>query len=329
MDGVLATTGTTGSGKNVATYSTHEIASLRLEVPDLLGLEVKAISATSRASHDATGYHAETDVQVGRIVLRLAGQEVLHLPIPKPGAPVEVPGLLSISIGKEKRVASPAGARAKADGLVIRIIPTGTRVQVAHTAARLERGIQRGLFFGKANATRVRALGDVLRSGPQPLQVIPCVGTGGEVRSKSLASVHVPGLLQVNGAAASATGRQSKGRAAGTMAASVAHADVLNGTLVLDAIRARAHVVRSKHDLDADSKGTTIGEILLNGQPISLAALDDVEIPGVLRVDTDVVTRSKSGLDVVGVRVTLLDGTGAVIDLAHAELEIAGSGLPK
>ena len=32
-----------------------------------------------------------------------------------------------------------------------------------------------------------------------------------------------------------------------------------------------------------------------------------------------------SGLDVVAVRLTLLDGSGAVIDLGHARLLIAGS----
>ncbi len=102
---------------------------------------------------------------------------------------------------------------------------------------------------------------------------------------------------------------------------------MLNGVLVLDAIRAKAHVTRSKHHVDVDTDGTTIGEILLNGQPISLAALDDLEIPGVLKVDTNVVTKKKTGVDVVAVRITLLNGSGAVIDLAHASLAIAGSGL--
>ncbi len=327
LQGVHATTGTTGSGDDVSTYATHEIASLALEVPNVLGLQVKAIEATSVASHDAGGYHASTDVKVAHIVLTVAGQSAVDLPIPKPGSPVVVPGLLSISIGKEKRVTSPAGAIAKAEGLVIQVIPTGTKVQVAHTATKLDTGIKRGLFFGKANATQVKALGDLVHSGPQPLQVIPCKGTDGATRTKSIAGVDLPGVLQASAAATAVNGKQTGKRATGFTSASVAHADVLGGTLVLDAIRARTHVTRTKHDVHADSDGTTIGEVLLNGQPISLAALDDLEIPGVLRVDTDVVTRTKSGIEVVGVRITLLDGTGAVIDLAHAALNISGSGL--
>ena len=327
VQGVHATTGTTGKGDNVSTYATHEIASLGLDVPNVLGLQIKAIKATSVASHDASGYHATTDVKVARIVLTVANQAAIDLPIPKPGAPIEIPGLLSISIGKEKKVTTPASAVAKAEGLVIKIIPTGTKIQVAHTATKLDTGIKRGLFFGKANASQIKALGDLVRSGPQPLQVIPCQGTGGHVRSKSLAAVSVPGVLQVTAAGAAAMGTQDKTRANGYTTSTVAHADVLNGLLVLDAIRAKAHVDRRKHEVKIDTDGTTIGSILLNGQPISLAVLDDLEIPGVLKVDTNVVTKKTSGVDVVAVRITLLNGTGAVIDLAHAQLDIAGSGL--
>jgi hypothetical protein len=327
VQGVHATTGTTGSGDNVSTYATHEIAGLGIDVPDVLGLQVTAIRATSVASHDGSGYHAATDVSVGHIVLTLAGKPAVDLPVPKPGAPVVVPGLLSISIGKEKQVTTPAGAIAKAEGLVIQVLPTSTKIQVAHTATKLDTGIKRGLFYGKANATQAKALGDVVHSGPQPLQVIPCQGTGGDVRTKSLASVSVPGVLEVGGANASASGQQDKHRATGFMAASVAHADVLNGVLVIDGIRARAHVVRTKHHVAADTDGTTIGQAVVNGQPTSLGALDGLEIPGVLKVDTNVVTKSRSGVDVVAVRVTLLNGTGAVVDLGHAALTIAGSGL--
>jgi hypothetical protein len=327
LDGVYATTGTAGSGDDVSTYATHEIANLGIEVPDLLGLRITAISASAVASHDASGYHAATDVQVGRIVLTMAGQVAVDLPLPRPNSPVLVPGVLSVSIGKERRVTSPAGSLAKAEGLVIQVLPTRTKIKVAHTAAMLDTGVKRGLFYGQANATRIRALGDLVRSGPQPLQVVPCQGTGGEVRGKSLASVSVPGILQVTAPGTNVMGNQSRKRATGFTQASVAHADVLNGTLVLDAIKARAHVARTRHTVTRDIDGTTIGAATVNGQPISLASLDDLEIPGVLRVDTNVVTKKRSGIEVVGVRITLLDGSGAVIDLAHATLDIAGSGL--
>lgn len=327
VQGVHTTTGTTGSGDDVSTYATHEIAGLNLQVPNVLGLQVKGIQASSVASHDATGYHASTDVAVARLTLTVAGQVAVDLPIPKPGAPVDVPGLLSISIGKEKKVTTDGSAAAKADGLLIKILPTHTSIRVAHTATKLDTGIKRGLFYGKANATQVRALSDLVRSGPQPLQVMPCQGTDGNVRSKSLAATGIPGVLQVTAGGTELSGKQTDRKANGYTTASVGHADVLNGVLVLDAIRARAHVSRTKGHVDADTEGTGVGQVLLNGQPVPLDSLDGLEVPGVLRVDTDVETKSKAGIEVVAVRITLLDGSGAVIDLGHALLNIAGSGL--
>ncbi|QIG45450.1 hypothetical protein G5V58_24285 [Nocardioides anomalus] len=329
LDGVYATTGTSGGGDDVASYSTHTIGSLTLDVPNVLGLKIKAIQASSKAYHDAGGYHADTAVSVAGITLSVAGQDLVSLPIPKPDAPVEVPGLVRISVGKEKKVVTPAGAQAKAEGLVIQVLPTGTKIQVAHTAAKLDTGIRRGLFYGKANATQVKAVGDLVRSGPQPLEVMPCQGTGGETRTKSLASVSVPGVLQVDGAGTAVNGLQTGKKAAGYTTASLARANLLNGALVIDAITARAHVVRGPGGVHADSDGTQIGGVVVQGQSIPVGALEGLEIPGVLRVDTNVVTRTNGGIDVVGVRITLLDGSGAVIDLAHAELKIAGADLPK
>jgi hypothetical protein len=327
VDGVLSTTGTTGSGDDVSSYSTHDIASLSLAVPNVLGLQVKAIHASSTASHDASGYHATTEVQVGHITLTVPGLPAVDVPIPKPGAPTQVPGLLTISMSKEKQISGMGGAIAKAEGLVIQVLPTNTKVQVAHTGAMLSEGVKRGLFFGKANGTQVKALGETVRSGPQPLEVMPCQGTDGHERTKSLAAVTVPGVLQVDAASTAVNGDQSRKKAAGYTTAAVGHADVLNGTLVVDSIRARAHVVRTRHDVKADSDGTSIGSVLVNGQPLPPAALDGYSIPGVLTVATNVTTRKASGIDVVGVRITLLDGSGAVIDLAHAMLTISGSGL--
>jgi hypothetical protein len=327
LDGVLATAGTSGGGDDVRSYSTHDIARVSLDVPQVLGLQVKAIHASSTASHDASGYHATTDIKVGHILLTPNGLPAVELPIPKPGAPTVVPGLVSISVGKEKHLSGAAGSIAKAEGLVIQVIPTRTKIQVAHTAAKLDTGVKRGLFLGKANATQVKALGDMARSGPQPLQVVPCQGTKGEVRSKSLASVTVPGVLDVAAAGTNVMGDQSTRQANGFTQATVAHASIMGGMLVLDAIKGRAHVVRSKHRVDADTKGTGVGSAVLNGQPLSLEDLDGLEIPGVLKVETGLVTKRKAGVEVVAVRITLLDGSGAVIDLGHALLNIAGSGL--
>jgi hypothetical protein len=47
-----------------------------------------------------------------------------------------------------------------------------------------------------------------------------------------------------------------------------------------------------------------------------------LEIPGVAKLERGVVTRSRHGLAVIGLRVTLLDGSGAIVNLAEASLRI-------
>ena len=44
-------------------------------------------------------------------------------------------------------------------------------------------------------------------------------------------------------------------------------------------------------------------------------------------IETRIVEKIKAGIKVTSVRVTLLDGSGAVIDLGEAELRIFRSGL--
>jgi hypothetical protein len=311
----------------VASYSSHDIGRITLAQSAIGSLSIRAISASSKVWHDGGGYHAATDVSVGRITLDGPTGPVLDLPIPKPGAPVSIPGLLTISIGKEKQATGPAGGMAKAEGLVIQIIPTNTKIQVAHTAAQISEGIKRGLFYGKANATQVRALADIVKSGPQPLLVMPCLGTQGDTRQKALAAVDLAGLLSVSAASSEVMGQQTGQEASGYTQSTVASVNLGNGALVITGIVGRANVARSKGHVSVNSNGTTVGSITLNGQPFSLDGLSGLEIPGLARIDTNVVTKDRAGIDVVAVRITLLNGTGAVIDLGHAQLNIAPSGI--
>ena len=47
-----------------------------------------------------------------------------------------------------------------------------------------------------------------------------------------------------------------------------------------------------------------------------------LEIPGVAKLERHVVTRTATGIKVVALRITLLDGSGAVINLGEAQLQI-------
>ena len=198
---------------------------------------------------------------------------------------------------------------------------------MAHTAAQLGARRQARLFSGLSAATQVTALNNLVKSGPQPLTRMPCQGTRGKEKGKNVAAVNLLPLIQVGAASTRQMGKQRPGRAWGYEEARIAKVDLGGGQLVITGIQARANVERTREGVTFDSKGTKFLTATVNGTEYSFPELDGLSIPGLVEIETGVVEELPSGLDVVAVRLTLLDGSGAVIDLGHARLLIAGAGL--
>jgi hypothetical protein len=310
-----------------SSYSTHDITKLVLAEDDFGELAIKGLSSYSRAYHDAGGFHAQTSTQVKSITYTPTGGQPQALEVPTPGNPVVVPGELSIAVGSEKRKVTASMAKARADVLDVRLIESGTQVRVAHTGAKLARGVKRGLFAGRSAATQVTALDDLFKSGPQPQLLMPCQGTMGKEKGKDVASVDLSPLAVVGAASTRQLGRQRAGKAEGYELARVASVDLGGGQLVITGIQGKANVTRTRDGLTADTKGTKFLSATVNGTEYSFPDLDGVSIPGLVEIETGVETKYNSGIEVVAVRLTMLDGSGAVIDLGHAKLLIAGSGL--
>ena len=137
--------------------STHDIAKIVLGQSDFGELAIQGLSSFSRAYHDGTGFHAETKTQIASITYTPTDGAPQVLAVPTPGQPIIIPGLLEIRIGSEKRFADGSRAQASADVLDVLLVPTGTKVRVAHTAAQLARGVKRGLFSGRPPPRSVRS----------------------------------------------------------------------------------------------------------------------------------------------------------------------------
>jgi hypothetical protein len=327
VQGVKARAWTERANGVHSSYSTHEIARIVLHEDSFGQLAIKGLSSTARAYHDAQGFHGTTETSVASLVYTPTNGSPQVLAVPKPNQPIVIPGVLEIHLGAEKTRTSSNHAKAIADALLVKLLPTNTRVKIAHSAAQIARGVKRGLFAGLAAATEVRALNNLVRSGPQPLTRMPCQGTQGKVKGKDVAAVDLSPLIEVGAASTRQMGQQRPNRAFGYEEARIAQVNLGDGQLVITGIRGRANVERTRQGVTFNSKGTTIGSATVNGTEYSFPELDGLSIPGLVEIDTNVVTEMKSGLDVVAVRLTLLDGTGAVIDLGHARLLIAGSGL--
>src|SRR5690606_18933939 len=132
---------TTKSGDVVSSWSSHRIAEIVLGEPSIGTLTIEGVRSQSRAYHDGKRFRTQTETQVAKIVLAPAGGGMeQEFDIPTPGQPLVIPGLARIAIGHEVSKKITDGIRAAADALDIKVFPTDTRVRIAHTATRIERG---------------------------------------------------------------------------------------------------------------------------------------------------------------------------------------------
>jgi len=329
VSGVKTHVWTTKKDGVVASNSVHKVASIMIGEGSGQGtVEIRGVKSLSRAFHDDKGFHAAYETEIAQIVYTPVegGPEVL-LP-PTPGQTLEVPGLANIKLGSHSRHHGPDGARAYATTLKIEVIPSNTVARVAHTSAKIGGGVKSALFRGNSNATRVDALDGNLTSGPTPHLPMPCQGTDGEVKTNNLATVDLGGQVVVSGANTSEMADQTQRKAWGWEKSSVAELNLGGGQLVISGVVGKVNVSRNGDTVTRDIKGTTVGSITANGEPQEIPDPgQSLEIPGVAVIETAVVKQLKAGIAVTAVKVTLLDGTGAVINLGQAQLQVFRSGL--
>lgn len=329
VSGVKTRVWTTKADGVVASNSLHEVASILIGEGSGQGtVEIRGVKSYSRAFHDDKGFHAAYETEIGQIVYTPVegGPEVL-LP-PTPGQTLEVPGLANIKLGSHSRHHGADGAKAYATTLKIEVIPSDTLARVAHTSAKIGGGVKSALFRGNSNATRMDALDGNLTSGPTPHLPMPCQGTDGDVKTNNLATVDLGGQVVVSGANTSESADQTQRKAWGWEKSSVAELNLGAGQLVISGVVGKVNVAREGSTVTRDIKGTTVGSITANGEPQEIPDPgQSLTIPGVAVIETAVAKELKAGLAVTAVKVTLLDGTGAVINLGQAQLQVFRSGL--
>ena len=312
-------------GDSVSSYGRHTIESVTVSSPTG-SLLIEGIRSTSRAWHDAAGFHSSTATTVAALTYTPAGGEAQQLATPTVNQPVTVPGIGEVRVGERASTSNPGGAKASAAALQLDLLTTGTHAVIARSAATIAGGVRGGLFSGYSSGSRARGLQDTTRSGATPLLLMPCQGTRSTTQSRSLASSQLGTDLVVEGLTATQWANQDSTRSTGYERGYV---DVfrINGTdLVVNSVLGRVNVLRTDAALNR-SHTAQVGQVRANGEDQEFPDNNILEIPGVARLQRGIVTRTTNGISVVALRVTLLDGSGAVIDLGQASLSIRDSGL--
>lgn len=315
---------TTKKGGVVSSWSRHTVAKVVLAESPLGSLQLTGIRSQTRAFHNSTGFHTSSSSKVGAITLVPLVGPTQSFSLPTPGQPIVIPGLARISLGDSQAKQGAHGASVYADALRVEILPTDTTIKVAHSRAGIKDGVRSALFSGWSAGLEATALGGVLEVGRNPLSWMPCQGTDGKAKTKSVASLH-PDSLVVRAVKNTQMGKQNGRKAWGYERSAVAKLNIGNGALVVDGIVGKATVTRKRSSVSTSSKGTRIGAITVNGETQTVPNSGVLKIPGVAKIEPGVVEKGRAKIHVIGLRVTLLDGTGAVIDLAQAKLRIRNS----
>ena len=316
---------TTSQKKGVATSaSVHRVAEIVLADTPLGSLTIDGVESTTSAFHDADGFHATAQSDIAGISYTPPGGEPQSLDIPSADQPITIPGLAVIELGRTIEKETKDDARAYAVGLVIKVIPTETTVKVARSVSKIEKGYKSGIFHGSGVPAKAKVLGELVEVGKVINQVMPCTGTDGELDPMDAADVNLADEITVEGASARQKGKQTKRKAVGMEASSVAELD-LGRQLVVEAITSKVKVKRMANGKLKRNARASFGAITLGGEPQSLDQLGELEIPGLAKIQTGLKKKIKGGIRIVGVRVTLLDGTGAVLDFATSKLSISES----
>lgn len=328
IKGAKTHTWTDDTDGTVSAYATHKIA--RVVLIDLAGLgtlELDGIVSEAHVYNDGSGYHAETDSSLGSITVTLLGIPT-HFPVPPIGQTLEIPGLADISLGAGTTTVTDKGASAVNDAVKIYVIPLDTTLYLGHVHTQMNGNVRSALFTGYAAGIKASAVGGTLHVGKQPLVPMKCRGTNGQVKSQSIASVDLGALGSVNGLTASESAKATKTKATTYEEADVAGISLAGGALQITGIEGRANVTYQKGgDVEANTDGTQVAEVTLNGQQLDLPLGGSLHIDGIADLSSDVETTIQGGIQVIALQISLLDGSGATIDLGIARAQIKPSGL--
>jgi hypothetical protein len=238
---------------------------------------------------------------------------------------IDVPGVGTIyPAGSQRKRSNRRMAAANAFGIRV-LLENGSRVTIGRAWAKIQAAAPAAVFAGHAYGFAADAADGVATLGTTPYQPLPCTGTNGNWRTNTLLTVGTP-ALQAESMKAQTFGRPfDDGRAVARSRARVADI-VLGGRLELQGIVGQVNVFQNRAGrvVRRNVHGTRVGAILVDGEPQEVPPPGEtLEIPGLAKLEHG--TREnvgRRGLRVTALRVTMLDGSGLVLDIGTAKARI-------
>lgn len=241
-------------------------------------------------------------------------------------APIQIPGLGSIALGKVRGTATGKKATSEAMALEILLDAGGSRqlVEVGSANARIGAPAPAGVFRAGGEALDLQLLQGALHFGNVQHKSLPCEGTLGKTLTYEIPSAGVlAGLVaRVDGVTYAHRGAQKaqKDLAKGFSSVRIANTSVPSVGLEIADIFSSV-TMRGKENKPVKSLVTSsIGSITFQGQPVAVPEPGrTVELPGGAGlVQRQLVKDSRYGAKSIGLRVQLF-ASAVVLDLGLAD----------
>jgi hypothetical protein len=193
-------------------------------------------------------------------------------------------------------------------------VKKGLNVVIGHASSSLINVA--GPLGGQAYTTNLNVdAGGLLTSGPSAVLYLPCAGTDGRVKSNSIGSVTVPGVLSIGSGKNTGSGVANPRTVKGQISSSVQSIRMLGGVISADAVNAAVTGVKQNGVRRFTDVSTGFVNLVVNGQSFGgdVPANTKIDIPNVGTLWLHHVVRTAHSL-----RVTMLE----------LKLSTAGLGVP-
>lgn len=254
------------------------------------------------------------------------------------GNAIEVPGLGTIRLGHERVVVKQRSALARSVSLIVDLAgadaETGTaddsRILVGHSQSRILKSLPKALMTGHGYPLEMSVADDLLGVGKVGLEVLPCRGTNGKVIGESMPAQDVlDGAVELGALSSLVFGDPNRdGSSDAWTLGKVTKVAVGEGDqrVELAGIVGVARVHRKADGtLVRSTRGTSIGSFTIGGEEQSVPVNSEpVELPGLGLIQFNLAEKSRKGIRLTAVRITLDPGESSqtVINLGNARTEI-------
>ncbi len=328
------TTGTITSNKKTFASPPESRTSATVQQANLLSGTIKASAVRAVSS---------TSYVNGKFVLSGAGTELLDLVIagrninstPAPNTRIDLAGIGYVILNEQQKTVNALSAELTVNAMHVFVTVTnnlnvakGTQVIVAHATSGLKGPIA-GVLDGKAYGSSV-TVGKTVKSGPSFLIVMPCYGTGGNVRDNTGAGVNVPDALVTGTIRNTVQGTVNATIAMGETTSTVQTANVLNGLVKASLVKADAHASSNGSSSTFSSSGSSFGTLVVAGQPQigpDVAANTVIDLAGIGKLYLRRVIKTSNSIEVRMIELVITDsgsglppGTDIRVAVAHASV---------